>query len=125
MKTVIKTVRFVHEKGIAHRDIKADNILIAKNGSGKLKLIDFAFSHEMKDGPLVETYCGTPSYMSPEIFLKEPHCPQKADIWALGVLAFRIFTGEMPFSGRLGDLPQPRGRNSSSMRCSTLPCLSS
>lgn len=52
---------------------------------GKVVIIDFGLASES----LTETdYCGTPSYMAPEIFLKLPHCGKKADIWALGVVVY-------------------------------------
>lgn len=102
IKTIAKTLKFCHENGVAHRDVKADNVLIGKQG--RLKLIDFAYSHMLDDGSTVENYCGTPSYMSPEIFEKTAHCPKKADVWALGILAYRLVTGEFPFIGRLKHL---------------------
>ena len=98
--TIAKTLKYCHENNIAHCDIKAENILIGIEG--RLKLIDFAFACKL-DGSnkKVETYCGTPSYMSPEIFSQQPHCPKKADVWALGVLAFKLIVGELPYTGRI------------------------
>lgn len=99
IRTIAKTLRYCHDQGVSHRDLKAENILIGKEG--RLKLIDFAFAHKADlKNPKVDTFCGTPSYMAPEIFVKEPHCPKKADIWALGILAFKLMAGELPWSCR-------------------------
>lgn len=94
MRTIAKTLNYCHNQGVAHRDLKAENILVGKD---RLKIIDFAFATKVDPGRKVDTYCGTPSYMGPEIFSKQPHCPKKADVWALGVLAYRLFVGELPF----------------------------
>lgn len=95
VRTIAKTLKYCHEQGVSHRDLKAENVLVSKDG--RLKLIDFAFAFKGEKGAKVDTFCGTPSYMAPEIFLKAPHCPRKADIWALGVLAFKLVVGELPF----------------------------
>jgi serine/threonine protein kinase len=97
VRTIAKTLRYCHDQGVSHRDLKAENILIGKEG--RLKLIDFAFAHKSQKPCKVDTFCGTPSYMAPEIFIKEPHCPKRADIWALGVLAYKLVAGELPWSG--------------------------
>ena len=100
-KTIARTLRYCHDLGISHRDLKAENVLIGKEG--RLKLIDFAFAHKFNKNSngMVDTFCGTPSYMAPEIFVKEPHCPKRADIWALGVLAFKLVAGELPWASSI------------------------
>jgi serine/threonine protein kinase len=97
IKTIAKTLKYCHDQGVSHRDLKAENILVGKEG--RLKLIDFAFAFKGDKDTKVDTFCGTPSYMAPEIFKKAPHCPRKADIWALGILAYRLVIGELPFIG--------------------------
>lgn len=64
-----------------------------------MKLIDFGFSICMSEGQKVNVFCGTPSYMSPEIVSKTPHTPFSSDIWSLGILFTKILTGEFPFKG--------------------------
>ncbi len=91
-------LKYCHEIGIAHRDIKSDNILI--DDCNNMMLIDFAFSNSSLSGKKVENYCGTPSYMAPELIQKQPHCPKKADVWALGVVTYKILTGKHPFAGK-------------------------
>lgn len=45
-------------------------------------------------------YCGTPSYMAPEILMKKPYHPGPADVWALGVLLYILLCGKFPYKGR-------------------------
>lgn len=96
LKAIAKAMKYCHEQGVAHGDLKAENVLV--NAAGGLKLIDFAFAFKGEPGEKVATYCGTQSYMAPEIFDKAPHCPRQADVWAFGVLAFRLVVGELPFA---------------------------
>lgn len=104
LQKIALTLKYCHEVGVSHRDIKSDNVLI--NEAGEIMLIDFAFSFCSLSGKKTESYCGTPSYMSPEVINKQPHCPKKADVWAMGILAYKIVTGENPFNGKK-ELSQP------------------
>lgn len=91
-------MNYCHSKGIAHRDIKLDNILI--DSKGNPKLIDFGFSTCLTKHKKVKMFCGTPSYMAPEIISKIAYSGEAADIWALGVLLFALISGQFPFTGR-------------------------
>lgn len=68
-----------------HRDLKLQNILFGENLD--VKLIDYGFStHNTESGPKkMKVFCGTPSYMAPEIVRRQEYDGVKADIWALGV----------------------------------------
>lgn len=98
LQKIALTLKYCHEVGVSHRDLKSDNVLI--NEAGEIMLIDFAFSFCSLSGKKTESYCGTPSYMSPEVLSKQPHCPKKADVWAFGILAYKILTGDHPFNGK-------------------------
>lgn len=76
------------------RDIKLENILIEAK-SGTVKLIDFGFSCISKDR--LKIFCGTPSYMSPEIVSKKEYYGGPADVWACGVLLYTLLVGVFPF----------------------------
>ena len=66
-----------------------------KNELEKLKIIDFGFATNSRE-PL-KVFCGTPSYMSPEIVSKKEYYGNEADIWACGVVMYVILTGLFPF----------------------------
>ncbi|CAD8195371.1 unnamed protein product [Paramecium pentaurelia] len=91
-------IKYLHSKNIAHRDIKMENILLLTDNY--VKLIDFGFSICIQDNQKVNVFCGTPSYMSPELVSKIPHNPICSDIWSLGILLYRMLLGEYPFKGQ-------------------------
>ena len=72
------------------------NILI--NEEEKVKIIDFGFAAKTDDR--LDLYCGTPSYMSPEIVQKFKYLGKPVDIWALGVVLFKLLTGLYAFGGK-------------------------
>lgn len=83
---------------ISHRDIKIDNILV--NEYGEVKVIDFGFAVKRNSqSELISNFCGTPTFMCPEIIRRLPYDSHKADVWALGVLFYRLVTGRYPFRG--------------------------
>lgn len=88
-------VRELHKMNIAHRDIKLANILLTKDFV--VKLSDFGFAKASNSGMLMETYCGTPMNMAPEILLRQQYS-LKCDIWSLGVVLFQLAYGKLPFS---------------------------
>jgi len=85
---------YIHNQDVAHRDIKLENILI-ENETKKLKLIDFGFCCQAKER--LKVFCGTPSYMSPEIVSKIEYFGPPSDIWACGVLLYVLLCGTFPF----------------------------
>lgn len=98
-KQLFNTIRYCHAKRIAHRDLKPENVLVNKNL--EIKLIDFAFSVKLSSRKSqLKADCGTPNYMAPEVVSRKVCSPQKADIWALGVMMYKMRTGKLPFSGK-------------------------
>ena len=84
----------MHARNIYHRDIKPENV-IYNAATGVVKIIDFGFACISKDK--LRVFCGTPSYMSPEIVSKREYDGAEADVWACGVMLFAMLTGSVPF----------------------------
>lgn len=82
---------------MAHRDLKLDNILIEEGKT--IKIIDFGFSVLSNPSQKLKIFCGTPSYMAPELTQKREYDGKAVDMWALGVLLFVLLTGSFPFRG--------------------------
>lgn len=89
-KEFVSGLSHLHSKNICHRDLKLTNVLIEKiinqnhAPSYKVKLIDFGFSiHSTRK---YRTYCGTPSYMAPELVSRNSYDGIKVDLWATGVI---------------------------------------
>jgi serine/threonine protein kinase len=100
-KQILVALRYCHSKCIAHRDIKLENILLDENKN--VKLIDFGFSTCIPNNKKIRMYCGTPSYMSPQIVTKVEYAGPPADVWAAGVLLYALLNGCFPFRGQTDD----------------------
>ncbi len=87
-------MQYIHGQDVAHRDIKLENILIEPE-SKVTKIIDFGFCCGSKDK--LKIFCGTPSYMAPEIVCKREYYGAPSDIWACGVLLYVMLCGTFPF----------------------------
>ena len=100
---VLNAVSYLHQMNITHRDLKPDNMLLNKHL--QLKIIDFGFSlkcrcNDIQIGPpnkTISSYCGTPTYMAPEVVSKTPHNPIYSDRWSLGILLYTMLNGGCPF----------------------------
>ncbi|NUP07194.1 MAG: protein kinase [Polyangiaceae bacterium] len=115
-----KGLSAAHACGIVHRDVKPSNLFMARLGTDRvLKVLDFGIAKIFDDGPKMtrtNVVLGSPSYMSPEQLLGG-EVDVRTDVWALGVVAFLLVTGELPFRGptpldvgykiRIGDRPKP------------------
>jgi serine/threonine protein kinase len=99
LRGIVSGLNHLHQKNIIHGDLKCSNILLATNGT--CKLADFGSSvlltsrANSPNGPT--SLYGTPFWMAPETFRKEPVTPQ-ADMWSLGAVILEMITGKTPFS---------------------------
>jgi serine/threonine protein kinase len=81
------------------RDLKLDNILIDQNKN--IKIIDFGFSIQSKSSAMLKLFCGTPSYMCPEIINRKPYLGPPADMWSIGVILYTMVNGVLPFKSMI------------------------
>jgi len=107
---ICEAIEHLHRAGYAHRDLKPANVVMT--ASGQPKLIDFGIAAILDDveSRLTRTgqLLGTPAYMPPEQRHCEPHDPQVADLWALGVMLCELATGQRPDHAKLPEsLPEP------------------
>jgi eukaryotic-like serine/threonine-protein kinase len=96
-KRLSRALRFLHNNGIVHKDVKPDNIMITTDG--RVKLLDFGFAENFKGFSLFgkKTLEGSPAYMAPELFATKKATPQ-SDIFSLGVTLYEAATHILPFS---------------------------
>lgn len=92
---IVKGINYCHLKNISHRDIKLENVLLVDNE--KVKIIDFGFGVKCPKNTMQKFFCGTPSYMPPEIVQKKNYIGQYADVWSLGILLYCMLCGAFPF----------------------------
>ncbi|EDV99541.1 death-associated protein kinase related [Drosophila grimshawi] len=99
MREVLKALKFLHDRSIAHLDLKPQNILLAgERIEDGLKLCDFGISRVVCEGINVREMAGTPDYVAPEVLQYEP-LSLLTDIWSVGVLAYVLLSGFSPFGG--------------------------
>ncbi|KAL6998500.1 CBL-interacting protein kinase 2 [Sarracenia purpurea var. burkii] len=95
---LMSAVDFCHGRGVYHRDLKLENLLLDENGN--LKVSDFGLSalaeSKGQDG-LLHTTCGTPAYVAPEVIKQRGYDGSKADIWSCGVVLYVLLAGYLPF----------------------------
>ncbi|KAF8097352.1 hypothetical protein N665_0290s0011 [Sinapis alba] len=116
---LIDGISYCHRKGVFHRDLKLENVLIDANGH--IKITDFGLSalpQHFRDDGLLHTTCGSPNYVAPEVLANRGYDGAASDIWSCGVILYVILTGCLPFDDRnlavlyqkicKGDPPIPR-----------------
>src|SRR6476469_5943691 len=112
LKDVARALVYAHGRGVIHRDIKPDNILLS---GGSATVTDFGVAKAItasregnKPQPqtrsgtitLVGTSIGTPAYMAPEHAAGDPNTDHRADLYALGIVGYEMLVGTPPFHGR-------------------------
>ncbi len=95
-------VAMAHAAGIIHRDLKPGNMFITNNNGRRiLKVLDFGVSKLSSSESLSMTstnmVIGSPMYMAPELFESARHASFSSDIWAIGIIFYRMLTGRLPF----------------------------
>ena len=90
-----------HASGVAHRDVKLENVLL--DARRDVKLIDFGLAAFTSPGRKLETHCGSPSYAAPEIVQRKPYDGPPVDVWSTGVVLFACVAGHLPFHAPKND----------------------
>ena len=109
MRNLLEAVAYLHEKGIVHRDLKLENILMASPSKDcfDLKLVDFGTAKPAGQGR--KTFCGSMSYIAPEVLQRKNTVKglgsygKGADMWSVGVIAYVCLSGRPPFNEELQD----------------------
>ena len=105
LREIVSALAYAHKSGVVHRDIKPENILV----SDEIAVVtDFGVAKAIEDSAVSSNdlrttsgvTLGTPAYMAPEQAAADPAIDHRADIYALGILAYEMLTGSPPFTGR-------------------------
>ena len=109
LREVASALAHAHDRGVAHRDIKPDNVMLA---GGSAMVTDFGVAkalsvaqrvHDVGEAGVLTSHgiaLGTPAYMAPEQAAADPAMDHRVDIYAFGILAYELLTGQPPFAGR-------------------------
>lgn len=106
---LVSGVDYMHSKGIVHRDLKLENLLLDKHKN--IIITDFGFvnSFQNSNNDLMKTSCGSPCYAAPELVVSsEPYEGKKVDVWSCGVILYAMLAGYLPFDD---DPENPDGSN--------------
>eukprot|EP01119_Soliformovum_irregulare_P004503 TRINITY_DN1552_c0_g2_i1.p1 TRINITY_DN1552_c0_g2~~TRINITY_DN1552_c0_g2_i1.p1 ORF type:complete len:343 (-),score=101.91 TRINITY_DN1552_c0_g2_i1:243-1271(-) len=100
---IVDGVEYLHNQGIAHRDLKPENLLCAEDDpNGKFKpfrvvIADFGLSKVFNEEETLNTSCGTPDYVAPEVITAENSYDKSVDMWSCGVITYVLLCGFSPF----------------------------
>lgn len=93
MTSLMLSLATCHRRGVAHRDVKPDNILF--DSEGKVRLADFGSAASFSDGRYMQGVVGTPYYVAPEVLRGEEY-GEKVDVWSAGVVMYVMLAGGVP-----------------------------
>ena len=118
LREIADALAYAHARGVIHRDIKPDNILLDA-ASGRAMVSDFGIARAIESGTrltVTGAAVGTPTYMSPEQAMGERDIDGRSDIYSLGVIGYQMLTGRVPFAAanpmalllkHVGERPRP------------------
>lgn len=95
---LVSGVDYMHSKGLIHRDLKLENLLLDKHKNVIISDFGFVNSYNKDKNDLMKTSCGSPCYAAPELVLTQaPYEGRKVDTWSLGVILYAMLAGYLPF----------------------------
>uniref|UniRef100_A0A8D0QCQ5 polo kinase n=1 Tax=Sus scrofa TaxID=9823 RepID=A0A8D0QCQ5_PIG len=95
LRQILSGLKYLHQRGILHRDLKLGNFFITENM--ELKMGDFGLATRLEPPEhRKKTICGTPNYVAPEVLQRQGHGPE-ADVWSLGCVMYTLLCGTPPF----------------------------
>ena len=98
VRQIISAIKHLHDRGICHRDLKLENIMLESPTSKEpiVKVIDFGLASYFTENELLQTRTGTPYYMAPEVI--EGNYDESCDMWSIGVITYCLLAGYPPFN---------------------------
>jgi len=95
LKQLLSGLKHCHDSGVAHQDVKLENVLI--DGDGACRLADFDLAIRARPRQMVSAACGSAHYMAPEVFSGALHDAELSDVWSLGVCFYAMMSAQLPF----------------------------
>jgi len=97
VRKIVSAVEYLHSKEIAHRDLKPENLLVKSlENDTEVKIADFGLSKIIDQEKMMQTACGTPGYVAPEVLQAEGY-GEEVDMWSIGVITYILLCGFPPF----------------------------
>ncbi|RUS23159.1 kinase-like domain-containing protein [Endogone sp. FLAS-F59071] len=100
---LFQALKYLHDRGVAHRDLKPENVLLANKQKLHIKISDFGLAKIVGEDSFLQSLCGTPSYVAPEVLTpsKQRNYGKAVDLWSCGVMMYICLCGFPPFSEEL------------------------
>lgn len=97
VRKIVSAIGYLHEMNIAHRDLKPENLLVKSIADDtEVKIADFGLSKIIDEQKMMQTACGTPGYVAPEVLNAEGY-DKEVDLWSIGVITYILLCGFPPF----------------------------
>jgi len=97
VRKIVSAIEYLHSLNIAHRDLKPENLLVKSIADDtEVKIADFGLSKIIDEQKMMQTACGTPGYVAPEVLNAEGY-DKEVDMWSIGVITYILLCGFPPF----------------------------